>query len=144
VATPSAGSGARSAAEETGAGAKLALCEDFHDITRGREGTCSPAFLCRAVKGYDGPTGIGSPAGIGEFKVAASGSPTIRGVSFTGSAADPTPTIAGSDLAPIPPGGSPEPCSAGDPGEDYGSGGLWFDDMSQGRPARAATASAWS
>jgi hypothetical protein len=109
-----------------------APAKDFHDISKGSEGSCSPAYLCKAVKGYDGPTGIGSPAGIGGFKVAASGRPTITGVSFSGSAADPTVTIAGSDLDPIPPGGSPEPCSTADPGEDYGSSGLWIDDMSQG------------
>lgn len=35
----------------------------FHDITRGSNGLCSPTYLCRAGKGYDGPTGLGSPKG---------------------------------------------------------------------------------
>lgn len=36
----------------------------FHDITKGNNGTCSPSYLCKAAKGYDGPTGLGSPNGI--------------------------------------------------------------------------------
>jgi len=35
----------------------------FHDITTGSNGTCSSSYLCKATKGYDGPTGLGSPNG---------------------------------------------------------------------------------
>jgi hypothetical protein len=36
----------------------------FNDITTGSDGTCSPApaYFCTAGPGYDGPTGIGTPA----------------------------------------------------------------------------------
>ena len=37
---------------------------DFFDVTTGGDGTCSPAYLCTAETGYDGPTGIGTPDGI--------------------------------------------------------------------------------
>jgi hypothetical protein len=37
------------------------------DVTSGSDGSCSPAYLCTAVKGYDGPTGLGTPDGIGAF-----------------------------------------------------------------------------
>jgi Putative Ig domain len=37
---------------------------DFFDVTTGNNGSCSPAFLCTAETGYDGPTGIGTPDGI--------------------------------------------------------------------------------
>jgi Putative Ig domain len=37
---------------------------DFYDVTSGNNGTCSPAYLCTAETGYDGPTGIGTPDGI--------------------------------------------------------------------------------
>ena len=37
---------------------------DFFDVTSGNNGSCSPAFLCTAETGYDGPTGIGTPDGI--------------------------------------------------------------------------------
>src|SRR5207245_1679528 len=35
----------------------------FFDAVGGSNGTCSPSYLCTAVAGYDGPTGIGSPNG---------------------------------------------------------------------------------
>jgi Putative Ig domain len=37
------------------------------DITSGANGTCSPAYLCTAEIGYDGPTGWGTPDGTGDF-----------------------------------------------------------------------------
>jgi subtilase family serine protease len=41
---------------------------DLHDISGGiATGTCSPTYLCHALKGYDGPTGLGTPRGIGAF-----------------------------------------------------------------------------
>ena len=36
----------------------------FFDVTTGNDGSCSPAYLCTAETGYDGPTGIGTPDGI--------------------------------------------------------------------------------
>jgi hypothetical protein len=39
----------------------------FYDITSGSEGTCTPTYFCKAGKGYDGPTGIGSPKGDAGF-----------------------------------------------------------------------------
>jgi subtilase family serine protease len=39
----------------------------LHDITSGSNGTCSNNFLCAAKAGYDGPTGMGTPNGIGAF-----------------------------------------------------------------------------
>ncbi len=40
---------------------------DLNDITDGTNGTCQPAYLCTAGNGYDGPTGLGTPKGIGAF-----------------------------------------------------------------------------
>ena len=37
---------------------------NFFDVTSGNDGSCSPAYLCTAQTGYDGPTGIGTPNGI--------------------------------------------------------------------------------
>ena len=37
------------------------------DITSGSNGTCSPAYLCTAVTGFDGPTGLGVPKGAASF-----------------------------------------------------------------------------
>jgi subtilase family serine protease len=38
-----------------------------HDIVSGSNGTCGFAYLCNAVPGYDGPTGLGSPKGLAIF-----------------------------------------------------------------------------
>jgi subtilase family serine protease len=40
---------------------------NFFDITSGADGSCSPAYLCTAEVGYDGPTGLGTPNGIAAF-----------------------------------------------------------------------------
>lgn len=37
------------------------------DITSGSNGSCAPSYLCNAGPGYDGPTGLGTPNGIGAF-----------------------------------------------------------------------------
>jgi subtilase family serine protease len=37
------------------------------DVRAGSDGSCSPSYLCTAVSGYDGPTGLGSPNGIAAF-----------------------------------------------------------------------------
>ena len=104
----------------------------FHDITKGEEGTCVPAYFCQALKGYDGPTGLGTPDGVGGFKVPATPPATIASVSFAGSPSNPTVTVTGSNLDPIPPVGSPENCQTGDTGDDFGSTGLSFADSTQG------------
>ncbi|MGH3376249.1 MAG: hypothetical protein ACRDP6_16055, partial [Actinoallomurus sp.] len=41
---------------------------ELNDIVRGSTGTCSPAYLCTAGPGYDGPTGLGTPNGVNAFK----------------------------------------------------------------------------
>jgi subtilase family serine protease len=37
------------------------------DVTSGSNGTCSPSYLCTGGAGYDGPTGLGTPNGVGAF-----------------------------------------------------------------------------
>ena len=37
------------------------------DVTAGSNGSCSPSQLCHARTGWDGPTGLGTPNGIGAF-----------------------------------------------------------------------------
>ena len=39
----------------------------LNDVTSGSNGTCTPAYLCTAGPGYDGPTGLGTPDGISAF-----------------------------------------------------------------------------
>jgi subtilase family serine protease len=37
------------------------------DVTSGSNGSCGGSYLCTAVSGYDGPTGLGTPDGAGAF-----------------------------------------------------------------------------
>jgi subtilase family serine protease len=39
----------------------------LNDVTSGSNGTCSPAQLCTAGSGWDGPTGLGTPNGTVAF-----------------------------------------------------------------------------
>jgi subtilase family serine protease len=39
----------------------------LNDVTSGSNGSCSGSYLCTGVAGYDGPTGLGTPSGIGAF-----------------------------------------------------------------------------
>ncbi|GAA5188421.1 hypothetical protein GCM10023322_39080 [Rugosimonospora acidiphila] len=39
----------------------------LNDVTTGANGSCSPAYLCTAGVGYDGPTGLGTPKGLEAF-----------------------------------------------------------------------------
>lgn len=40
---------------------------DLYDVTSGSNGSCVPAYLCTGEVGYDGPTGLGTPDGVGAF-----------------------------------------------------------------------------
>lgn len=40
---------------------------NLHDITSGFNGSCGGSYLCTSVPGYDGPTGLGTPNGVGAF-----------------------------------------------------------------------------
>ena len=57
--TPSAGSSRRPTRTPTPA--------SLNDVTSGSTATCSPAYLCTAEAGYDGPTGLGTPNGLAAF-----------------------------------------------------------------------------
>jgi hypothetical protein len=38
----------------------------LNDVTSGANGSCG-SYLCKGAAGYDGPTGLGTPQGIGAF-----------------------------------------------------------------------------
>ena len=40
----------------------------LNDVTGGANGTCTPSVLCTAGTGWDGPTGLGTPAGLAAFR----------------------------------------------------------------------------
>jgi hypothetical protein len=39
----------------------------LHDVTSGSNGTCGFVRMCKGLAGYDGPTGLGTPNGVGGF-----------------------------------------------------------------------------
>jgi subtilase family serine protease len=39
----------------------------LYDVTSGSNGSCGSSYLCTAKTGYDGPTGLGTPHGVGAF-----------------------------------------------------------------------------
>jgi len=45
----------------------------LYDVTTGHTATCSPAYLCTAGVGYDGPTGLGTPNGVAALGPASTG-----------------------------------------------------------------------
>jgi len=55
----------------------------LYDVTSGADGECAGASICSASAGYDGPTGVGSPVGLGAFALAgtpaSTSPPTITG-----------------------------------------------------------------
>jgi subtilase family serine protease len=54
------------AADVTG-GSIYARAGKLFDVKGGSNGTCTKTYLCKAVAGYDGPTGLGTPKGLGAF-----------------------------------------------------------------------------
>jgi N-acetylneuraminic acid mutarotase len=57
---------------------------DLNNVTSGSNGTCSPAYLCTGGPGYNGPTGLGTPAGTGAFTDTSYGTLTGTVTSATG------------------------------------------------------------
>ena len=65
-----AGMNALAANTAKGQGAQLLYAAPqwaFLPVTSGSNGTCSPQYLCPAMTGYNGPTGLGIPQGLGGF-----------------------------------------------------------------------------
>ncbi len=76
----------------------------LHDVTSGSTGNCSTPYFCNALVGYDGPTGNGTPNGLGGFSNSSvTPTPTPTGAPTpsptAGPTVTPTPTSA---LTPTP------------------------------------------
>jgi IPT/TIG domain len=50
--------------------AHLGESQSLYDVTSGSNGECEGSTICTAAAGFDGPTGVGSPVGLGAFAVA--------------------------------------------------------------------------
>jgi subtilase family serine protease len=51
----------------TGAASIYANASQLNDVTSGTNGACGGTYFCTAGVGYDGPTGLGTPNGVGPF-----------------------------------------------------------------------------
>ena len=58
-----------------GSAAYAAAAGQLHDVTSGSNGSCGGSYLCTAKSGYDAPTGLGTPNGVGAFSAASSTTP---------------------------------------------------------------------
>jgi subtilase family serine protease len=76
------------------------------DVTSGSNGSCSVAYLCTGVTGYDGPTGLGSPIGTTAFASGGGGGgggnpPTVTSFSPTSGAVGTSVTINGTNFTGV-------------------------------------------
>ncbi len=78
----------------------------LNDVTSGSNGSCGGSYLCTAVAGYDGPTGLGTPNGTGAF-TSTSSTVTVPGAptNVTATAGNAQATVSFSP--PASDGGSP-------------------------------------
>jgi subtilase family serine protease len=51
----------------TSAQSTYSSAASLHDVTSGSNGSCGGSYLCTGGPGYDGPTGNGTPNGLGAF-----------------------------------------------------------------------------
>ncbi len=62
--------------------------EALYDVVAGSNGTCAGTLACQAGPGYDGPSGLGSPLGLGTFVVPEpplnSAPPSVSGLAEVG------------------------------------------------------------
>jgi IPT/TIG domain len=69
--------------------------EDVYDVVSGSNGVCGTSISCQAAVGYDGPTGVGSPIGLGAFSTAGgpvnTSPPTVSGLAEEGQTLTATP-----------------------------------------------------
>jgi subtilase family serine protease len=77
----------------------------LYDVTSGSNGSCSGSYLCTAVSGYDGPTGLGTPLGSAAFTGAAP-TPTVPSAPTNLTASPGDTTVSLSWSAPTNSGGS--------------------------------------
>jgi hypothetical protein len=54
-----------------------ARTSDINDVTSGNNGRCQATRLCTAGSGWDGPTGLGTPEGVGAFSASGSTDNTV-------------------------------------------------------------------
>jgi Subtilase family/IPT/TIG domain len=71
----------------------------FYDVVSGANGSCGQASSCQATVGFDGPSGLGSPLGLGAFSRPES--PTLLSFSPSSGISGSTVKIDGTDLGAV-------------------------------------------
>jgi subtilase family serine protease len=71
----------------------------FYDVLSGANGSCGQASSCQATIGYDGPSGLGSPIGLGAFTLPEN--PTLSSFSPSSGITGSTVKIDGTDLTAV-------------------------------------------
>ncbi|HTU78394.1 MAG TPA: IPT/TIG domain-containing protein [Solirubrobacteraceae bacterium] len=71
----------------------------FYDVVSGSNGSCGGASSCQAAVGYDGPSGLGSPLGLGAF--AAPETPTLGEFKPSSGITGSTVTLDGTGLTAV-------------------------------------------
>jgi hypothetical protein len=79
------------------------------DVTSGSTGSCGGSYLCTARSGYDGPTGLGSPNGLGAFGGPNVGTKPRPAPPVTPVPTTPTPTKTATTVTPTPTPITPTP-----------------------------------
>ena len=80
----------------------------LNDVTAGSNGSCAAAYLCSGTAGYDGPTGLGTPSGVGAF-AAPSATPSPSPSATPSPSPSPTPSPSPSPKPSPSPSPSPTP-----------------------------------
>ena len=106
----------------------------LHDVSGGSNGSCSPGYFCAALSGYDGPTGLGTPATAAAF------APTPPTPDFSLASSPPSQTVTqGSgtsySLTMTPSGGFADSVGVSADGfPAYGGGSFGSTTLSAGSP----------
>ena len=58
---------AGNASQLTAGSSPYSHAASLFDVTAGSNGVCGGSYLCTALGGFDGPTGLGTPIGLGAF-----------------------------------------------------------------------------
>ena len=80
----------------------------LHDVTSGSNGYCYDYLQCDAGSGYDLPTGIGTPNGLGGFSATSSSGPANDNLSAAQIVTDSAGTVSGSNVDATSEIGEPE------------------------------------
>ncbi|MGO9321319.1 MAG: IPT/TIG domain-containing protein [Solirubrobacteraceae bacterium] len=75
--------------------------KDLYDVVKGSNGSCGSATSCQAAVGFDGPSGVGSPIGLGAFSTSITETPKLAGFTPSSGITGSTVEIEGTGLGAV-------------------------------------------